>query len=256
MSFSNQTIVNNCQRIIDAYNQGLLGTYAPAESIAPLFQNPEDRLRYYTLPMAINYRRPSEQLWNAAQKSYADNETYILYNLSYIAGASLTEIQHLLSVYKLAMQPTRHTLTWQKIGTTIHNEWGSVENLLETVDFDFLILKEIIQHTHKKDFPYLSGPKIFNFWSYILSTRCDVNFRNKEYIDIAVDSHIIKSSVQLGVVTIHELKTMTSEQIAARWRVVLKDSEIAPVDLNIPLWYWSRNGLRFTNDTTSLVFNG
>lgn len=246
-------VVASCRSIIDAYNRGLLGTYAPAESIAPKFHDQEGWLRYYTLPMAINYRRPSEQLWNAAKASYLDEATSQLFDLPFVMNASLEEVRHLLSIHKLAMQPTTHTAIWKTISTTIHTEWGGVTGLLEAVDYDFLRLKETVQRTHKKGFPYLSGPKIFNFWSYILTTRCDVDFKHKEYIDIAIDGHIKRSSIELGVITPEEAQSLPSEQIAARWRRLLQTSDFTPVDLNIPLWYWSRDKFQFKEGVYSAV---
>lgn len=242
---STAILVSKCHEIIRAYDKGLLGSYDPAESIAPRFSNLEDHLIYYTLPMALNYRRPSIQLWQAAKLSHTDEATKRIFDLHYAANAPFDEIQGMLSNFKLAMQPTRHTLTWTVIASTIDKEWGSIENLLKSVDYDFLALKKLIQVTYKKGFPYLSGPKIFNFWCYILSTRCGVTFKNKDLIEIAVDGHITKCSVKLGVISAEEAVTLTAERIAERWRIALEDTQIAPVDLNIPLWYWSRNNFTF-----------
>ena len=81
---------------------------------------------------------------------------------------SETMLREHLSLYKIALQPNKHIATWQKIAKTISENWGTLGNLLQAADYDFLKLKDIVQKQHKSGFPYLSGPKIFNYWSFIL----------------------------------------------------------------------------------------
>ena len=248
MRMDSQDKLEVCWRIINAYKSGALGSYSPPESIVPGFSSFEDKLRYYTLPMALNYRRQSGQLWEAAKTSYEDTKTRHLYDLAYVSRMSLLEVQDLLSIHHLAMQPVRHSLTWKTIAENIYANWGSIEKLLYTADKDFLVLKELVQFRYKKAFPYLSGPKIFNFWCFILSSRCNVIFQHGELIDIAVDGHIRRSSAQIGIVTLDEAQSLPAEAIAQRWRSLLHATDIRPVDLNIPLWYWSRNKFRFNSE--------
>ena len=224
------------------YESGVFGDYAPTESIAPAFSNQEDRLVYYTLPMALNYRRPSFQLWTAAKQTFLDPETQKSFNLQLVAQSNegAVELSQMLSRYKLSLQPSRHPVIWYKISRVIVEEAGSLQSLLKNVNYDYLALRDFVQVTHKKQFPYLSGPKLFNFWCYILGEYCGVDFHNKECIDIAVDSHIRRASNILGITTNEESQKLSPETIAKRWRDALSGSTIAPVDLNVPLWYWSR----------------
>ena len=226
------------------YTQGMFGDYAPTETIAPAFNSSEERLRYYTLPMALNYRRPSLQLWTAAKKTFEDIDTRDCFDIHSVAVLPIdsADLGRALSKYKLSMQPSRHPVIWSKIATVIDTEWGSIENLFESVNYDFLKLRELVQITYKKQFPYLSGPKLFNFWCYILGVYCAVDFKNKAHIDIAVDSHIRRASKVLGLISEKEQDSFDANAIANRWRTLLVDSDIAPVDLNVPLWFWSRAG--------------
>lgn len=224
------------------YKSGLFGDYAPTESIAPKFSDNEDRLIYYTLPMALNYRRPSIQLWTAAKQSYLDPETKQCFDLQFVSGLNegSDELNLLLARYKLSLQPSRHPIMWHKISSVIIEEAGSIGGLLSSVDYDFLKLRDFVQVKHKKRFPYLSGPKLFNFWCYILAEYCEVDFLHKEHIDIAVDSHIRRASSAIGLITDLEMDNLSTELIAQKWREALHGSALAPVDLNVPLWYWSR----------------
>lgn len=243
-----ETIVASCRSIISAYENGLLGDYAPAESIAPAFPSDEAQLVYYTLPMSLNYRRPSHQLWAAAKATFLDPETYNVFDVASVENTDENELRTLLVKHRLAMQPQRHILNWSTIASTVHQEWGSVGGLLEAADYDFLQLKQTVQKTHKRSFPYLSGPKLFNFWCFTLVNYCDVDLHNKEYIDIAVDSHIRRGSAVLGLVSAEEASSLPAEHIAKRWRTALAGSDIAPTDLVVPLWYWSRDKFNFKQD--------
>ncbi|MEK7100730.1 MAG: hypothetical protein AAB921_01375, partial [Patescibacteria group bacterium] len=147
--------------------------------------------------------------------------------------------------YKLALQPNKHVSTWRTIAKTIHENWGSFENLIKATDRDFLTLKQLLQVDYKKGFPYLSGPKIFNYWSFIISTYGSIKLKNRDQIDIAPDTHITQCSVRIAVITQEEAERLSKEQISTRWRELLVDSGIDPIDMHSPLWFWSRNGFLY-----------
>ena len=89
----------------------------------------------------------------------------------------------------------------------------------------------------KKDFPYLSGIKISNYWLFILSKFTDVKFKNLNYVSIIPDTHVLQSSIQLGL---SDAKT-TPAQVELIWFELLKDSGIDPITMHPVLWNWSRN---------------
>ena len=202
----------------------------------------EARLSYFTLPMALNYQRDSYKLWEAALKTFKDPDTRFVFNIKEMSSRSEEEVRVALMKYKLALQPNKHVNTWRTIAKTINANWVSFEGLIEASDQDFLRLKQILQVDHKKGFPYLSGPKIFNYWSFILGTYGNVKLKNRDHIDIAPDTHITQCSVRLSILTPEEAKKLSKEQISTRWRELLSGSGIDPIDMHPPLWFWSRNG--------------
>lgn len=234
-------IQSQCLEIRKAYEEGLLGNQVMPEDTHPEFTTDEERLSYFTLPMALNYQRSSYALWESAKRTFEDISTKKVFGIKQVAHLEEDELRPLLTTYKIALQPNKHTHTWHTIARTISREWGSIEHMLEFVDFDFVKLQEEIQNNHKKGFPYLSGPKIFHYWSYILGEYCGVLLKNREYIQIAPDTHVIQCSVRLGVLTELESKNMSREEIAERWRKVLSGTGLAPSDMHSPLWFWSKN---------------
>lgn len=236
---------SDCKKLLDAYKTGKLGQTIMPEDSHPNLKNIEERLAYFTLPMALNYQRDSYKLWESALKTYQDKETKYVFDIKWSAQASEDELREKLLKYKLALQPNKHISTWQKIAQTIYENWGTLSNLIKEADNDFLKLRQLLQTDYKKGFPYLSGPKIFNYWSFIISTYGKQKLSNSKYIEIAPDTHITKCSALLGVITEKEAGELSKEQISALWREKLEGSGITPIEMHPPLWFWSRNGFLF-----------
>ncbi len=237
----------NCKIILDAYKSGKLGQTKMPEDSNPGFTDDqgEMHLAYFTLPMALNYQRDSYKLWEAVLKTWQDEETRKVFDVNEVVKMSDEKLREYLTKYKVALQPNKHIATWKAISHAVKNEWGSFSELIKATDCDFLVLKDLLKIKHKKQFPYLSGPKIFNYWSFILGEYCKINFKNKEYIDIAPDTHITQCSVKLGVITSEESIKLSKDEISERWRMLLTDSGITPIEMHPPLWFWSRNGFLF-----------
>lgn len=208
----------------------------------------EEKLVYFTLPMALNYQRNSYTLWESVLKSYQDNQLSELFQIE--SSAKLTEdtLREKLLKYKVALQPNKHIQTWSKISQTIYANWWSISSMLEATNYDILELKWIIQKEYKKWFPYLSWPKIFNYWCYILWEYCWVELKNKQYIEIAPDTHVKQWSVKLWVITQQEAENIKTDEISLKWRSILEGSSITPIDMHSPLWFWSRNNFSFQLD--------
>ena len=240
-------LLKNCKTLIEAFKSGGLGQTVMPEDSSPNFsdKDKEFRIAYFTLPMALNYQRDSYKLWESALKTFNDNETRFVFDVKAVSNASENEVRKALMKYKVALQPNKHVNTWRTIAKTICNEWGSFTKFFEAANGDFNYPKQLVRVDHKKGFPYLSGPKIFNYWSFIISTYGKINLSNRDQIEIAPDTHIIQCSVKLGVITPEEAVVLTKDAISERWRELLKDSGIDPIDMHPPLWFWSRNGFTF-----------
>jgi hypothetical protein len=238
-------ILSKIKNLITAYKQCLLGNTAMPEDFHPKLLSNENNLVYFTLPMSLNYQRNSYKLWESAMRTYDDDETKDVFSLGNISQMSFENLQKKLLKYKVALQPVRHTQNWKTIGSFIFNNWGSIENLLSDSDYDFLKLQSLVQGNFKKQFPYLSGPKIFHYWCYILNQYCNVNLLNSDRIEIAPDTHVIQASVKLGIITKEESKSFSRDEISSIWRKLLADIEIKPIDVHSPLWFWSRNHFKY-----------
>ena len=238
----NKQLVSNCKSILNAYQSGKLGQTVMPEDTNPGFKEEERELQlgYFTLPMALNYQRNSYKLWTAALQTFQDEKTRFVFNVTQTISES--EVQKALLKYKLALQPNKHIATWMTISKTIQENWGSFSKFIDSTQGDFLNLRQIVTKDYKKGFPYLSGPKIFNYWSFIISTYGGANLKNRDKIEIAPDTHVTQCSIRLGLITQEESEKLSKETISERWRIALEGSGIDPIDMHPPLWFWSRNG--------------
>jgi len=235
----------NCRRLIKAYKTGKLGQTNMPEDSHPKFNTEEERLAYFSLPMALNYQRDSYKLWENSLKSFEDKEIKDVFDVSKVSKMKIGELRKKLLKHKMALQPNKHVDTWQKISKTVFEKYGGFSKLFEDTSNDFLKLQQVVQKDLKKGFPYLSGPKIFNYWSFIMSTYGRQKLLNIEHVEIAPDTHITKASVLLGVISKEEADSLSKDQISARWRKKLEGSGINPIEMHPPLWFWSRNGFLF-----------
>ena len=243
----NKKIVSDCKSLLNAYKSKKLGDTRMHEESNPGFSGKDEefRLAYFTLPMSLNYQRDSYKLWESALKTFKDPETKNVFDLQSVSKMNEGALRKSLLKYKVALQPNKHIATWQKISKTIATNWKSIKGLLEAANFDYLKLKDIVQKQFKKDLPYISGPKIFNYWCFILQEYGKVKLKNSEFIEIAPDTHVTKCSVILGVITKEEAESLSKEKISEKWREVLNGSGINPIEMHPPLWFWSRNDFQF-----------
>lgn len=188
-----EKLLAKCREILKRYQVGEFGkAEMPEEAHPSSFASVEERVAYFTLPMALNYQRDSYKLWQAALKTYEDASSRWVFDVGEVARREVSELREHLLKYKLALQPNKHVETWYKISKNTFDNFKNISNIIQSSNNDFLKLKMIIQKEYKSAFPYLSGPKIFNYWCYILGEYAGVKLINTEYIDIAPDTHVIK----------------------------------------------------------------
>lgn len=238
-------IIQKLEKLIHAYDNKLLGIQVMPEDTHPNFKTQEERLSYFTLPMALNYQRNSYKLWESALKTWEDKSQKWVFDIKEVSSRSIEELQEALLKHKIALQPNKHPNTWKEVSKTIYTNFKSISNFLKISNNDFIKIRELIQKRYKKKFPYLSGPKIFNYWAYILTQYGKVDLKNKDHITIAPDTHVIQCSIKLGILTPEEGKKLSKEDISKRWKKILSDTNINPIDLHSPFWFWSRNGFKF-----------
>jgi len=229
------------KRLIALYEQGLIPTLAQHEVNPGLPRDSRENYLYFTLPVCINFQRNSPAMWAAALATWEDPETQYVFFPEKLAKTPIEKVKSDLVKHRLALQPNKHTLIWTTIAKTLHDHYGDdPRSIIEEAESDAGKLISLLQKTHRKRFPYLSGPKLSNYWPFILSHYTHVQFKNSQEISIIPDTHVLQSSTRLGLT----LVTATPLQVELAWKELLKDSGINPSQVHPVLWNWSRNKFR------------
>lgn len=241
-----ETFIGNVRRLIEMHRNGLLGGEVMPEDALLGVVPSEELPNVLTLGMALNYQRNSYKLWDSIADAYQDSECRWIFNPSSVAVKSLDELRPVLLKHRVGLQPNRHPEIWKSVATGIVNSSQSedVPGLIESVGADIALLKNIMQGTKKRHFPYLSGPKIFNYWLYVMESYTGVKWKHRELITIAPDTHILKATVKLGLCTEDVLGGSTEDRqaVSEAWEKVLEGTGLQPIDVHTPLWLWSRSG--------------
>lgn len=227
------------------WKQGLLGgEVMPEDSNPGLPQESLENYLYFTLPMALNYQRNSYELWKAANKTYQDKETRFVFFPKEVLNHSFFEVQTALTKYKVALQKNKQTEIWIALCQTFVDFFdGDIRKLFDTFHNDVDKIREFVQKKEKKRFPYLSGTKICNYWLYVIWQYTDRGYKNIESLTVAPDTHVCKSTYQLGLITEEEFQSSHVQEIViARWEELFQGTKYKPIDIHTALWLWSRNG--------------
>ncbi len=227
------------RQLLAHYQNGDIPTLAQHEVNPGFEKSSRENYLYFTLPVCINFQRNSPAMWASALKTWEDPTTRYLFYPEKLAETKYEKIQADLGKHRLGLQPNKHTLIWTTITSTLHNEFkDDPREIIKLADNNVLQLLDILQVSHKPSFPYLSGPKLSNYWPYILSQYTDVTWQDPHEISIIPDTHVIKSSIHLGLVQ----NTANQAVVVQAWRDLLKGSDINPVQMHPVLWNWSRAG--------------
>lgn len=177
-------------------------------------------------------------MWVSALKTYEDPETRYVFFPEEVATRSREEVQASLLKHKLALQKNKHTDIWMTVSKAFHTHFNNdPRELLQAGNWDVVRIHKIIQQDMRKEFPYIAGPKMANYWLYILSHYTDARFDNMTAISIIPDTHVLQCSIKLGLTT----PDMSSIEVAEVWKVLLDGQKITPVHMHPVLWNWSRN---------------
>lgn len=240
-----QNILCNVKKLFIMWKNGSLGgEHMPEDCNPNLEKSSLHNYLYFTLPMALNYQRNSYKLWESANLTYKDAKTKFVFDIDSVLRCKTEEVKNALTKYKIVLQSNKQTNIWLTLCKTINTLFdGDIRNLFKICDFDILKIKNYVQIEHKKEFPYLSGNKICNYWLYVLSKYTDIKFVNLCNLTIAPDTHVIQATKKLGLISEEEYnKNNVQVIVIERWNELLNGTELCPIDMHTPLWLWSRNG--------------
>lgn len=236
-------MIDKVYKLKELYDKGLLGgELLPEDNNPNLDKSSLENIIYFTLPMALNYQRNSYTLWESVLKTWNDDSTNFIFNIDEVLNRSFEEVQSALIKYRVALQKDKQTNIWIRLCKTFKEYFnGDINKLFIECNYDVEKIRHFIQVEHKKDFPYLSGLKLCDYWMYIMYIYCDIKFINVDKIRVATDSHVCRSTYKLGLITLDEYNSNNVQEIVInRWTDLLKNENIKMIDISNALWLWSR----------------
>ena len=193
---------------------------------------------YFTMAVSINFQRNSAALWKSALAAYRDPTTRYIFDPAQVVATDIDVLRRDLLKHKVALQPNKHIEIWRRIAATFHEHYhGDPRAFLARYDWNVPEIIAALQIKEKARFPYLSGLKMSNYWLFILSSHTSAPFKNLHEISIIPDTHVIQSSVHLGIVP----AGAQPAQVEAAWRPILQSTGLSPTEMHSALWRWSRN---------------
>ncbi len=240
---NNKQILDKAVTLIEYWKAGKLGGEFMPEDKNPSFSiDSKENYLYFTLPMALNYQRNSYKLWESANDSANDSITSDIFNPEKVIAMSEEELRDKLVKYKVALQMNKQPIIWRRLCQTFSDSFdGDVREFFKQNNYSVSEIKEYML-SHKKDFPYLSGNKIMNYWLYVMTQYTDLKLKDRHNISVAPDTNVIQASLKLGVIDEQEFKSSNVQEIVAkRWENIFSGSDYEPIDIHTPLWLWTRN---------------
>ncbi len=223
----------------------------PPEEIIPkgISKGSKEHLLFITLTVALDYIRPSEELWEASRKTYKDPKTRYLFYPEKVVEKEQSELKNDMQKYKLALRPKKDPNIWNTLCKTLNSEYNNNPiKLIEKFNYDALELCKHIR-AEKSKFPNLSGKKILPLWLRMINHQTEIELKNIDKIPIPVDTHVIRASKMIGIISQNEYKSKNvKEVIQKRWEENLRGEDIYPILLDEPLWILSRYGCSKVKD--------
>ncbi len=235
---SKAAILAKIRRLKELYDAGQIPQLHQHEVNPGLEKGSRENYLYFTLPVCLNFQRSSPAMWQAALATWNDPETNYLYFPEEVVTTEIEKVRSDLLKHKLALQPNKHVEIWTRISKALHEHFDDdPREIIKAGQNCVVRIKDILQIKQKEHFPYLRGPKMANYWLYILHHFTDVKLRNLHKLSIIPDTHVQQASIILGLTGVHD----GPEAIAEAWFKLLKGTELIPIDLHPILWNWSRN---------------
>lgn len=190
---------------------------------------------YLTYIISIDYMTDAEKLWRNAR------EAYELYPENFTPEKILAFSDRTLTVFlrELGARFSPYAAkTWKKISKILKHKYNDdPRNITATP----LTVEEIKQKL--KDFPYLRGPKLANFYIRAMGETGLFKVRNLNELDIPVDKQVTRFTIYTGVLKLQGGKFQGCANddplrsiIQEAWRKAAKALGIAPWKLDEPIW--------------------
>jgi hypothetical protein len=236
-SIEKASLLSRIKDLHKIFHEGKIPTIANHEVHPDNPMESRENYLYFTLPPCLNFQRSSPAMWQSAFLTWNDPETNYLFFPEKVIDTSYEKVQKDLVKHKLSLQRNKHTQIWYTLCKSMNEKFNNdPRELIKQHDSSVLKIVQYLRD-NKQAFPYLNGPKMSNYWLYILDHYTDIKLVDKHEISIIPDTHVAQCSAHLKVTS----PEAGPEEVSRAWKELLKGSEISSVEMHPVLWNWSRN---------------
>jgi endonuclease III len=220
------------------YNrQGFFSSYSMPEYVLPrnLKEGSRERALFLTYVISIDYMTDAVKLWKRSRGAYELHPD--MFTPKQILKVSPRTVENF--VKKLgARYYTNAAKTWIKISKILTEKCNEDPRNLTK---EPLAIAEVKQKL--KDFPYLRGNKLTNFYIRAMGETGLLKVKDFEDLDIPVDKQVARFTIYTGVLKLlsEQFVGCAQEQplrglIEEAWRNAAKTLGTAPWKLDEPIW--------------------
>jgi hypothetical protein len=212
-----------------------------------------EHLMFITMVVSIDYQRDADKLWEAGRESMDDKETKWLFSPIDVKGKPINDIMRAMKKHRLSQKHSKDAWIWKTVSESFARLYNSDPgNLIKECDYDAMkIFNKKFDIRFKKNFPFLSGNKIFPLWIRMLHDNLEIKLKNIEKMPIPVDVHIARSTFTTGCLIGEYFGTIPeiAPKIDEAWKTVLSKVKHPnlkySLQLDEPLWHLSKNGCTY-----------
>jgi len=207
-------------------------------------------MMFITMVVSIDYMRDADRLWAAGRSTMEDPETRWLFNPAYVKDRLIDEIMSAMQKHKLSKKHRKDARIWKTVSESFARLYDSDSGkLIKECGIDAKKLYERkFDVRFKKEFPSLSGDKIFPLWIRMLHDNLGIELKNLEKVPIPVDRHVARSMFTTGCL-IGEYKgniAGVKQRVQEAWEIVIKSLAHPKLkyalQMDEALWHLSKNG--------------
>jgi hypothetical protein len=132
---------------------------------------------------------------------------------------------------------------WLLITDALYAYKGSTLNLLKSYNFDAWKIYEDLSGPLKKNYPFLSGPKILPMWLKILSEDAGIQLRNMDRLPLPVDKNVAEATYNLLLNRKFDgdVDARITKEVRAVWKQIADDLKSPVISFDTPLWILGGN---------------
>jgi hypothetical protein len=207
-------------------------------------------LMFITMVISIDYMRDADRLWAAGRRSMQDPETRWLFNPDSVKGRPIDEITAAMKKHSLSQKHGRDARIWKTVSDSFARFYDSdPRKLIEECNWDAANLYERKYDARfKKDFPSLSGNKIFPLWIRMLHDNLGIELKNMERIPIPTDVHVARATFATGCLTGEFRGSIAdaAQKVEEAWKTIIASVSHPKLknalQMDEALWHLSKNG--------------